>query len=50
MEEVCTCKGCGSQSWLISKERMYCTKCKKTYKFFEDTLAVSLVNLTNDNF
>lgn len=50
MEEVCTCKSCGGQSWVISKEYIRCYGCKKTYKIFEDTFAVLLVNLTNDNF
>ena len=50
MDEVCTCKVCGGQRWIISKEYIQCYGCKKKHRFSQDTPANALVNLTNDNF
>ena len=51
MEEVCTCKGCGKQEgWIIFKDRLQCSNCKREVKFDEDVMASSLINLTNNNF
>ncbi len=33
MEEVCTCISCKNQSWIIYRDHMECSKCKKTYKW-----------------
>jgi hypothetical protein len=60
VEEVCTCKICKLQNWIIYKDRMECENCGKTYKwsvlekehddFHLLTKAQDLVNLTNDNY
>ena len=50
METVCTCKSCGCQSWIVSENKIICRGCNKEYKFDADTLAKSLINLTNDNY
>jgi len=51
MEEICTCKGCGSQnSWVIFRDRLECSECNRKVMFSEDVKAMSLIRLTNDNF
>ncbi len=47
METCCTCKSCGNQFWIISQSKIVCSKCGKEFKLYDDTKAVSLVNLTN---
>lgn len=51
MEECCTCKNCGGQTWSIYADRIECAKCRKVeVKFEEDLHPSDLINLTNDNF
>ena len=48
MEECCTCLICGTQSWIITEENIRCSKCGKSYRVFEDSMAKDLVRLIND--
>lgn len=49
MEKVATCK-CGCQKWIITDNKIICSKCDKEYYFYSDMPAHVLINLVNDNY
>ena len=49
MEKVATCK-CGCQKWIITDNKIICSKCDKEYTFYDDMPACVLINLVNDNY
>jgi len=55
MEEIATCKSCGSQTWVIYFDRIECSECKKSYSWpicctdVEATKAQDIIRLVNDN-
>ena len=50
MDEVCTCVACKSQSWIISRDYVRCTKCGREYHVLVVAQGDNLIDIINNQY